>query len=174
MNLKEKMRIIEGFPKEGISYKDITPILEDADALQAMVDLMADRLEGLDFDYILGAEARGFIVGVPLACKLHKGFIMVRKPGKLPGNTISESYDLEYGQATIELDKDYLKAGSRVVVVDDLLATGGTALAGCHLAEKAGAEVVTTLFLTELTEVGGRKKLEDAGYKVESILEWTH
>lgn len=172
VDLHEKMRIVADFPKKGISYKDITPILEDPDALQAMVDQLAASLKSMDFDYILGAESRGFVCGMPVAYKLHKGFIMVRKPGKLPGRVISESYELEYGTATVELDKDYLPEGSKVVVMDDLLATGGTALASCHLAERAGAKVVDCIFMTELTDLGGRKKLEDEGYKVKSLMTW--
>lgn len=174
MDLKEKMRVIEGFPGPGISYKDITTILQDPDALQAMVDQLVQALEGLSFDYILGTESRGFIVGVPVAVALHKGFLMARKPGKLPGRLLSQSYALEYGEATIEIDKDSIPVGARVVVMDDLLATGGTAKSACQLVEMAGGQVVTSLFLTELTELGGRKVLEEAGYPVRAILQWTH
>ncbi|MFR9280922.1 adenine phosphoribosyltransferase [Levyella massiliensis] len=174
VDLKKKMRVIEGFPGPGISYKDITTILSDPDALQAMVQQLADAADGLDFDYVLGTESRGFIVGVPVAAKLHKGFIMARKPGKLPGNLVRKSYTLEYGEASIEVDRDSIPNGARVLVMDDLLATGGTAKTACELVEAAGGVVAGTLFLTELTELGGRKALEDAGYEVRALLTWTN
>lgn len=174
MDLREKMRIIEDFPSPGISYKDITTILQDKDALKEAIDCLAKATEELDFDYVLGIEARGFIFGSALAYSLGKGFLMVRKSGKLPGNLVQASYDLEYGQASIELDKDSLPKGAKVVVLDDLLATGGTALATCGLVAEAGGEVVSTLFLTELTDLGGREALEKAGYPVISILRWAH
>ncbi len=173
-HIKQTMRIIEGFPAEGISYKDITPILQDPQVFHETVDALAKALEEQEFDYILGVEARGFIVGAAVAYTLHKGFLMARKPGKLPGNLIKQSYSLEYGEAAVEMDRDTLREGDRVVVMDDLLATGGTAEAACKLVEKAGGKVATTLFLTELTEVGGRKKLEAEGYPVISLLQWSH
>lgn len=174
MDLKKKMRVIEGFPGPGISYKDITTILSDADALKAMVEQLADAAKEWDFDYVLGTESRGFIVGVPVAALLHKGFIMARKPGKLPGNLIKKSYTLEYGEAAIEVDRDSISDGARVLVMDDLLATGGTAKTACELVEAAGGVVAGTLFLTELTDLGGRKVLEEAGYKVKALLTWTN
>lgn len=174
MDLKSKMRIIEGFPKEGISYKDITTVLQDPEALQEMTRVLVEALKDIEYDYILGIDARGFIVGVVVALAAKKGFLMARKPGKLPGNLVQESYALEYGEATIELDVDSVPKGSRIVVMDDLLATGGTALAACRLVEKAGGQVVAVEFLTELTELGGREKIEEAGYPVISILKWDH
>ncbi|MDD7593873.1 MAG: adenine phosphoribosyltransferase [Peptoniphilaceae bacterium] len=174
VNLKEKMRVIEGFPGPGISYKDITTILADPDALQAMIDALAEAASEISFDYVLGTESRGFIVGVPVADRLHKGFIMARKPGKLPGNLIRESYTLEYGEAAIEVDRDSIPEGARVLIMDDLLATGGTAKAACALVEKAGGTVAGTLFLTELTSLGGRKVLEDEGYAVHAVLQWNN
>ncbi len=174
VDLKKKMRVVEGFPGPGVSYKDITTILADREALQTMVDALADALDGVDFDYVLGSESRGFIVGVPVAAKLGKGFLMARKPGKLPGDLISRSYTLEYGEAAIELEEGLIPQGSRVVVMDDLLATGGTAKAACEIVEAAGGVVASTLFLTELTDLGGRHVLEQAGYEVRAILTWDH
>lgn len=172
VNLREKMRIIEDFPAKGISYKDITTILQDKDAFREMVRVLSDALAEIEFDYVAGVDARGFICGSALAYELGKGFLMVRKPGKLPGNLISQDYALEYGQATVEIDVDSVPDGARVVVIDDLLATGGTALAACSLIERAGGEVVAAEFLTELETLGGRQKLEEAGYRVVSILKW--
>lgn len=172
--LKGKMRIIEGFPKEGISYKDITPILADPKALKASVDVLKNALDGIEFDAIIGIESRGFIFGTPLAYEMQKPFIMIRKPGKLPGNLIKEEYALEYGTAAIELDKDTIKPGDKIVIVDDLLATGGTTKAAANLVKKAGGEVACCLFLTELEITKGRANLEEAGIKVISILKWEH
>lgn len=174
VDLKKQMRVIEDFPGPGISYKDITTILSDADALQAMVEQLADAARTWDFDYVLGTESRGFIVGVPVAARLHKGFIMARKPGKLPGNLVRKSYKLEYGEAAIEVDRDSVPDGARVLVMDDLLATGGTAKTACELVEAAGGVVVGALFLTELTDLGGRTLLEKAGYPVRALLTWTN
>lgn len=172
MNLKEKMRVIEGFPKAGISYKDITTILQDSVSLKEMVDALAAAIKDLDFDLIVGTESRGFIVGMPVAYALNKGFVMARKPGKLPGNLLSKSYKLEYGEATIEIDKDTIAPACKVIIMDDLLATGGTAKTTCDLVKEAGGIVVSCLFLTELTDLNGRKILEDAGYPVKSLLTW--
>lgn len=172
INLKNKMRIILDFPKDGISYKDITPILQDKDTLNEMVEVLEDSVKDLEFDYILGIEARGFLLGMVLAYSLNKGFIMARKPGKLPGETVQMSYDLEYGKATMEIDKDSFEKGAKILVVDDLLATGGTANAVCSLVEKVGGEVAATLFLTELTGIGGRKVIEESGHNVISVLQW--
>lgn len=173
-NLKDKMRIVEDFPSEGISYKDITTILQDKEAFQESVKVLEEALSGEDYDYILGIEARGFIFGAALAYATNSGFLMARKAGKLPGDLVNAKYALEYGHADIELDRDSFPEGARIVVLDDLLATGGTATAVCQLVEEIGGKVVTSLFLTELTELGGRKKLEDAGYGVKSILTWDH
>ena len=174
MNLQEKMRIIEDFPTEGISYKDITTILSDKEAFQEAIHQLRVPLRDLDYDYIMGIEARGFIMGAALAYAEGKGFLMARKAGKLPGTTVSYSYDLDYGKATIELDMDSVPDGARVVVLDDLLATGGTAKACAKLIEKAGGQVALTLFLTELTDLPGRETLEKEGYKVVSLLQWDH
>ncbi|MCI6156959.1 MAG: adenine phosphoribosyltransferase [Peptoniphilaceae bacterium] len=172
VDLKQTMRVIEGFPGPGISYKDITTILSNPQALASMIDQLAEALRDVEFDYVLGVESRGFIVGVPVAYQLHKGFLMARKPGKLPGNLIRKTYHLEYGDASIEIDRDALPDGARVVIMDDLLATGGTAKAASELVEQAGGKVVRTLFLTELTGLKGREVLEKEGFSVESILQW--
>lgn len=172
MDLKSKIRVIEGFPSEGISYKDISTLLEDKDALREMVKILSDEVRDLDFDYVAGIEARGFMLGVLVAYECNKGFVMVRKPNKLPGETISESYQLEYGENTIEIHKDAIEKGSKVVIVDDLLATGGTVKACCNLIEKAGGQIEELLFLTELTGLNARDKLKD--YKVKSFVQWEY
>ena len=170
MDLKEKIRVIEDFPKEGISFKDITTLIGDAEGLKASIDAIANYLKDKNIDVIVGPEARGFIFGVPVAYALGVGFVPVRKPGKLPAETISITYDLEYGSDTIEMHKDAIKPGQRVAVVDDLLATGGTVEAVAKLIEQAGGEVASLDFVTELTELKGREKLK--GYDVMSLVEY--
>ncbi len=170
MDLKEKIRVIEDFPKEGISFKDITTLIGDAEGLKASIDAIVDYLKDKNIDVIVGPEARGFIFGVPVAYALGVGFVPVRKPGKLPAETISITYDLEYGSDTIEIHKDAIKPGQRVAVVDDLLATGGTVEAVAKLIEQAGGEVASLDFVTELTELKGREKLK--GYDVMSLVEY--
>ena len=172
--LRDTMRIIEDFPAKGISFKDITTVLQDPEAFHSMVDVLAEELQDVEYDAIIGVEARGFIVGAPVAYAMNKGFLMARKPGKLPGNLLTQNYALEYGEAEVQLDQDSVQKGQRIVVLDDLLATGGTALATCQLVERAGGEVAQVVFLTELEDLGGRKKLEEAGYTVKSILHWKH
>ena len=172
MDLKSKIRVIEGFPTEGISYKDITSLLRDKDALREMVKALSKELESYDFDYVVGIESRGFIVGALVAYELNKGFVMVRKPGKLPGKTISQSYELEYGNNTIEMHVDDIEEGSKVVIMDDLLATGGTVKACCDLVEKVGGEIQCLLFLAELTGLNAREILKD--YDVKSLVQWDH
>ncbi|WP_312649860.1 adenine phosphoribosyltransferase [Proteiniclasticum sp.] len=170
MDFKEKIAIIEDFPKKGISFKDITPLIGDGPSFKLLIDTMAEKLRKLDVDYIAGPEARGFIFGVPLAYAMEIGFIPIRKPGKLPQETVSISYDLEYGQDTLEIHKNAFKKGDRVALVDDLLATGGTISACAKLIEQAGGEVVSIDFMIELTELHGRDKLE--GYHVESMVQY--
>ena len=170
MDFKEKIAIIEDFPKKGISFKDITPLIGDGPAFKLLIDTMAEKLKKLDVDYIAGPEARGFIFGVPLAYAMEIGFIPIRKPGKLPQETVSISYDLEYGQDTLEIHKNAFKKGDRVALVDDLLATGGTISACAKLIEQAGGEVVSIDFMIELTELHGRDKLD--GYHVESMVQY--
>ena len=170
MDFKQKIAIISNFPKEGISFKDITQLIGDGKAFQELIDTMAKKLKELKVDYIAGPEARGFIFGVPLAYALGVGFIPIRKPGKLPQETVSITYDLEYGTDTLEIHKNAFKKGDRVALVDDLLATGGTISACAKLIELAGGEVASIDFMIELTELKGRDKLE--GYHVESMVQY--
>lgn len=170
MNLKEKIRIIENFPKEGISFKDISTVIGDGKALRYSIDEMANYLKDKNIDVVVGPEARGFIYGVPVAYALECGFVPVRKPGKLPGETVSVEYALEYGTDTLQIHKDAIKKGQRVAVVDDLLATGGTIEAVAKLVELAGGEVVTMAFAIELTDLKGRDKLTK--YDVMSLVEY--
>ncbi len=160
MDIKSKIRVIEGFPKEGISFKDITTLLKDKDIFHETIRQVAERVEDLDFDVIVGIEARGFIIGAPLALMLNKGFVPIRKPGKLPGKILEEGYDLEYGSNSIEIHEDALNKGDKVLIVDDLLATGGTAVAATKLVEASGAEVAGIGFLIELTDLKGMEMLD--------------
>ena len=148
--IEEYVRSIPDFPEPGIIFRDITSILQDADGLHLAIDSLQDLIKDVDVDVIVGAESRGFIFGMPMAYNLHKPFVPVRKKGKLPCETISQSYDLEYGQAEIEIHKDAIKPGQKVVIVDDLIATGGTMEAAVKLIEELGGEVVKILFLMEL------------------------
>ncbi len=166
--IEDYVRSVPDFPEEGIIFRDITTVLQDADGLQLAIDSMQKLLEDIDFDVVVGAEARGFIFGVPIAYNLHKPFVPVRKKGKLPFETISQSYDLEYGKAEVEMHKDSIKPGQKVVVIDDLIATGGTVEAAVKLIERLGAKVVRLVFLMELAGLKGREKLE--GYDVKSVL----
>ncbi len=170
MDLKEHIRIIDGFPKEGISFKDITTLLQDGETLKCTIDSIVDNLKDKNVDVIVGPEARGFLFGVPVAYALGSGFVPVRKPGKLPFDTIKVSYDLEYGSDELEIHKDAIKPGQRVAIVDDLLATGGTVSAVAKLIEQAGGEVVSLNFVIELTELNGRGKLP--GYNVTSLVNY--
>ncbi len=168
--VEDYIRTIPDFPEPGIMFRDVTTILQDADGFQLAIDEMKKLIEDVDCDVIAGAESRGFILGAPLAYALHKPFILVRKKGKLPCETIEQSYDLEYGQATIEMHKDAIKPGQKVVIVDDLIATGGTIEAACKLVEQLGGEVVKIVFLMELKGLNGREKL--AKYDVESVVSY--
>ena len=170
-DVKEKIRAVPDFPKKGIIFRDITTGLKDAETLQVMVDYLCDQYKDCKFDYIAGIESRGFIFGMPMAYKLDCGFIPVRKPNKLPAETIKESYDLEYGSDSIEIHADAIEKGANVLVVDDLLATGGTAQAACKLVKKAGGNLVGAAFLIELEALNGRDKLTDCG-KVVSMLKY--
>ena len=162
------IREVPDFPKRGISFKDITPLIEDGPAFHAAVDGMARATEGIDYSRILSAEARGFVFGTALAYRAKKGLVLARKPNKLPRKTISASYDLEYGQNALEVHTDAIAHGTRILVVDDLLATGGTARAMCQLVENAGGVVAGVAFLIELRFLEGRKLL--APYEVTSLL----
>ena len=168
--VEDYVRTIPNFPEEGVMFRDITTVLKDADGFRLAIDEMAKFLENVDFDIIAGTESRGFIFGTPLAYNLHKPFVLVRKKGKLPAETISQDYDLEYGKATIEMHKDSVAPGQKVVLVDDLIATGGTIEAAAKLVEKLGGEVVKMIFLMELAGLEGRKKLEDQGYNVDAVI----
>ncbi|MEG1255455.1 adenine phosphoribosyltransferase [Clostridium sp.] len=170
MNLKDKVRVIEDFPKAGISFKDVTTLLQDGAALRASIDIFAEHLKDKNIDIIIGPEARGFLFGVPVAYALGVGFVPVRKPGKLPYETIQTSYDLEYGSDVLEIHKDSIKKGQRVAIIDDLLATGGTVAAVAKLVEQSGGEVVAIDFLIELTELKGREKI--TGYDIMSVIDY--
>lgn len=162
--------MVEGFPKEGISFKDITTLIGDGEALKCSIDKIVEHLKDKNVDLIVGPEARGFIFGVPVAYALGVGFVPVRKPGKLPCETVSVDYGLEYGNDTLEIHKDAIKKGQRVAIVDDLLATGGTIEAVAKLVETVGAEVVALDFAIELTGLNGREKLQ--GYDVMSLVDY--
>ena len=166
--IEEYVRSIPDFPEQGIIFRDVTSVLQDADGLHLAVDLMQEKLEGLEFDLIVGPESRGFIFGVPIAYNLHKPFVPIRKKGKLPCETVSIQYELEYGTAELEMHKDAIKEGQKVVIIDDLMATGGTNEAMIKLVEGLGGQVVKAVFLMELAGLGGRKRLE--GYDVESVI----
>ncbi|HJB19106.1 MAG TPA: adenine phosphoribosyltransferase [Candidatus Bariatricus faecipullorum] len=161
---------IPDFPEEGIIFRDVTSILEDADGLHLAIDLLQEKLDGLDFDIIVGPESRGFIFGMPLAYNLHKSFVPIRKKGKLPCETVSVEYELEYGSAEIEIHKRSIKPGDKVVIVDDLMATGGTSAAMIRLIESLGGKVNGLVFLMELEGLKGREKLE--GYHVDSVIRY--
>lgn len=166
--IEDYVRSIPDFPEEGIIFRDVTSVLQDADGLHLAIDLMQEKIKDLEFDVIVGPESRGFIFGVPIAYNLHKPFIPVRKKGKLPCETVSMEYELEYGTATIEIHKDAIKPGQKVVIVDDLMATGGTIEAIIKLITQLGGEVVGSVFLMELAGLEGRKKLE--GQNVQSVI----
>ncbi len=172
MTIKSKIRTIPHFPKQGIMFRDITTLLKDAQGFRKIVDELVQRYTGVDIDLVVGMEARGFILGGAVAHQLGKGFVPVRKAGKLPSKTESYEYELEYGTDRIEVHSDSIKKGDRVLLIDDLLATGGTALAGARLVEKLGGEIVEMAFIIDLPEVGGRKRLEDSGYKVFALVEF--
>jgi adenine phosphoribosyltransferase len=166
--LERSIRTVPDFPRLGISYKDVTPVIEDGNILHAAVDALATAIDGVSYDRILSAEARGFVFGTALAYRARKGLVLARKPNKLPRETISASYDLEYGKDALEIHTDSIPPGTRVLVADDLLATGGTARAMCQLVEKAGGTVASVAFLIELGYLSGRDKLRP--YDVISVI----
>jgi adenine phosphoribosyltransferase len=170
MNLKDKIRNIPDFPKKGIIFFDITTLIRDGEALKYSVDAMSEQYKGKKIDAIMGAESRGFIFGAAIAYKLGIGFIPVRKPGKLPYETCQVSYDLEYGSSSLEMHVDAINKGDNVLVVDDLIATGGTAKAMAQIIEKMGGNVVGFSFLVELSFLNPRKVLE--GYDVKALVEY--
>ena len=168
--LEDYVVTIPDFPEPGVMFRDVTSILQDKDGLHLAIKEIERLIGDVDFDLVLGPESRGFIFGVPIAYNMNKGFIPVRKKGKLPRETVSMSYDLEYGQAEIEIHKDAIKPGQKVVIVDDLIATGGTIEAIVKLVEQLGGEVVKIVFVMELEGLEGRKKLE--GYDVEAAIKY--
>ena len=168
--LKEKIRDLPDWPQQGVIFRDITTLLKDPQGLKIAIDGMVDAVSDLDFDTVVAVESRGFIFGTAMAYRMGKGFVPVRKPGKLPAKTISQSYKLEYGEDTIEMHQDALEPGSKVLVVDDLIATGGSAQATAKLIKQLGAKVAGFIFLIELTFLNGKEKLE--GYEVRSIIKY--
>ena len=166
--VEDYIRTIPDFPEPGIMFRDVTSVLEDADGLKLAIDEMARLLDGVECDVIAGAESRGFIFGMPIAYLLGKPFVLIRKAGKLPCETVSKTYDLEYGTATIEMHKNSIAPGQKVVLVDDLIATGGTMKAAAQLVEELGGEVAKMIFLIELEGLKGREAL--AGYDVASVV----
>lgn len=168
--VEDYVRSIPDFPEPGIIFRDVTSILQDADGLQLAIDEMQQFVEEVDCDVICGTESRGFIFGMPIAYNLHKPFVPIRKKGKLPLETVEESYDLEYGSATIEMHKDSIKPGQKVVIIDDLIATGGTVEACAKMIERLGGEVTRIVFLMELAGLKGREKL--AKYDVKSVIRY--
>ena len=170
MDLKNIIRHVQDFPKPGIDFLDITPVLLDSEAFGYVVGSFVKELEGIDFDVVVSLESRGFIFGAPVACALKKGFVPVRKKDKLPWEKISVQYDLEYGCDILEMHADAIKPGQRAVIIDDLLATGGTLGASAELIGKLGGETVKALFVIELLQLGGREKIAGAKYDIFSIL----
>ena len=171
INVKDKIRDVVDFPKKGIVFRDITTALKDAETLKVMIDYLCEQFKDVKIDYIAGIESRGFIFGIPMAYKLNAGFVPIRKPNKLPAATYSEEYALEYGTDKIEVHQDAFPQGANVLIVDDLLATGGTAEAACKLVKKTGANLVGIAFLIELEALKGREKLTDSP-KIVSMLKY--
>jgi len=166
MPIKSRIRTVPHWPKKGIMFRDITTLLKDPVGLKLCIDEFVKRYEKMDIDIVVGIDSRGFIIGGAIAYLLGKGFVPVRKKGKLPAATEQEEYALEYGTDTIEIHKDSIEPGQKVLIVDDLIATGGTALAAAKLVKKLHGEVVELAFIVDLPDLGGKKKLEDAGYTV--------
>ena len=169
-DLKKKIREVPGFPKPGILFYDLTTLLKDRDGLRRSVEILSERYLEAGIDQVLGIEARGFIFAPAVALNIGAGFVPVRKPGKLPAETLSHTYELEYGQDTLEIHRDAVEPGQRILIVDDLIATGGTAAATAQMALSLGADIVELAFLVELEFLNGRQKLE--GHKVFSILKY--
>lgn len=166
--MEEYVRSIPDFPEKGVIFRDVTSVLQDADGLALAIDSMKKMLDGLDFDVVVGTESRGFMFGVPIAYSMHKAFVPVRKKGKLPREIISREYDLEYGSAVVEMHRDSISPGQKVVVVDDLIATGGTIEASIQMIEELGGVVVKVIFLMELAGLKGRERLKN--YDVDSVI----
>ena len=170
--IKSKIRTVPHWPKQGVMFRDITTLLKDKEGYNRMIELLTRRYKKMKIDFVAGIESRGFITGSVLAHKLGVGFIPIRKSGKLPAETVSEEYELEYGKDKIEIHKDAIYEGNKILLVDDLIATGGTALAACKLIKKLGGEIVECSFIVDLPDLGGKKRLEKEGYKVFNIVEF--
>lgn len=170
--IEDYIRTIVDFPHEGIMFRDVTTLFADPRGFRMAIDLMLHPYAGIEIDKVVGLEARGFILGGAIAHQLSVGFVPIRKKGKLPGAVISEAYTLEYGEAIVEIHDDAIQPGEKILVVDDLLATGGTAAAGIKLVERLGGEIVSTSFIIDLPELGGRKKLKAMGMEVNVLCEF--
>ena len=172
MDLKSVIRTIPNWPKQGVMFKDITTLLKDANAFNYVIDKFHERYKDAHIDFVAGIESRGFIIGGALASKLHKGFIPIRKEGKLPHKTEKESYELEYGRATVEVHVDAIPRGSKILLIDDLIATAGTLIASINLIQKLGGKVVECAVIIELPDLHGREKIEKKGCKLFSMVEF--
>lgn len=170
MDFKKSIRVIEDFPQKGISFKDITTLLQDGQVFHSTIDAIVAKYKDAGIDLVVGPEARGFVIGAPVAYALGAGFVPIRKPGKLPAETLSFEYSLEYGKNSLEIHKDAIKPGQKILIVDDLLATGGTIKAVIELVERLGGQVAGLVFLIELIYLDGRKILSD--YKIESLVKY--
>jgi len=170
--IKSKIRTIPNWPKQGVMFRDITTLLKDKEGFNQMIEVLVERYKGQHIDLVAGIEARGFILGGAIAHRLGIGFVPIRKKGKLPGKVVSIGYGLEYGKDTIEIHEDAIDGNSHILLVDDLIATGGTALAACQLIEKLGGKIVECCFIVDLPDLGGKKKILDAGYKVFNLVEF--
>ena len=170
--IKQKIRTVPHWPKQGIMFRDITTLLKDSAGFNLTIDMLIERYKDMKIDIVAGIESRGFITGSILANRLGVGFVPIRKPGKLPAQTVSEEYELEYGKDKIEVHTDAIQKGDKVLLVDDLIATKNTALTTCNLITKLGGEVVECSFIIDLIDIGGKKKLTDAGFKVFSLVEF--
>jgi adenine phosphoribosyltransferase len=170
--IRSKIRTVPNWPKNGVMFRDITTLLQDAPTFNHTIELLKERYKNDEIDIVIGIESRGFIIGSALAHALGKGFVPIRKKGKLPHETESQEYSLEYGTDIIEIHKDAIKPNNQVLLVDDLIATGGTALAACQLVNKLGGQIKECCFIIDLPELGGRKRLEENGYMVFSLVEF--
>ena len=170
--IKSKIRTIPHWPKQGVMFRDITTLLKDSEGFKHLIELLTERYKDTQIDVVVGIEARGLITGSVLAHKLGVGFVPIRKPGKLPAETISEEYKTEYSTDKIEIHKDAILPGQKVLITDDLIATGGTALAACNLIKKVGGELVEFSAIVDLPELGGKKRIQDAGFKVFNLVEF--
>ena len=173
MDLKSLIRTVPDYPQPGIQFRDVTTLLKDADGFRAVIDQLYQRYRDQRIETVVGIEARGFIVGAALAYRMGLGFVPIRKKGKLPGDTVEQHYDLEYGTDTVEVHADALSPGARVLLIDDLLATGGTAMAAIHLIERLDAQVLSAAFVVDLPELKGRDVLTAAGYEVFSLVDFS-